>query len=206
MNPRPAVIGLTGSMGMGKSTTAAMFAEEGVRTWSADEVVGRLYAPAGEGQAVIAGLCPEAAGGPNRGVDRRLLGQALASDRELLGRVERAVHPLVRRDRNAFIDRAGREGERLVLVEVPLLFETGGEKEVDATLVVSAPGEIQRERLRARGTMSEAELDALLVRQMPDEEKRRRADYVISTKSMETARAGVRRVLAAIRRSNWQLK
>ncbi len=206
MSSRPAILGLTGSMAMGKSTTAAMFAEEGIPTWSADEAVSRLYAPGGEGQAIIGRLCPDAAGEPGQGVDRQRLRQAVSRDRELLGRVERAVHPLVRQDREAFIDQATRAGERLLVVEVPLLFETGGEDGVDATLVVSAPAAVQRQRLRSRGKMGEAELDALLARQMPDEEKRRRADHVINTDTMETAREGVRLVLAEIRSRNWQSK
>ncbi|MEL6266381.1 MAG: dephospho-CoA kinase [Pseudomonadota bacterium] len=190
-------LGLTGSIGMGKSTTAGLFADEGVPVWDADATVHRLYAPGGAGAAAIAGLAPAAV--PD-GVDRAALRAALAADATLLPRIEAAIHPLVAADRAAFLARAGAEGAAVVLLDIPLLFETGAETQVDHIVVVSAPEAVQRERVLARGGMTEADLDRILARQVPDAEKRRRADTVIDTaRGIEPARADVRRLLARLK-------
>lgn len=194
---RPFVIGLTGSIGMGKSTTAGMFAAEGVPVWDADSAVHRLYAPGGAAVPAIAELCPAAAG-PS-GVDRAALKAWLAAAPANLARLEAAVHPLVAADRSAFLDRAAAEGADVVLLDVPLLFETGGDAACDATVVVSVAPELQRARVLARPGMTEADFARLLARQMPDAAKRARADHVIETTTPEGARAAVRALLAQVR-------
>jgi dephospho-CoA kinase len=194
---RPFLLGLTGSIGMGKSTTAAMFAEEGVPVWDADEAVDRLYASGGAGAAAIAALRAEAV--VEGTVDRARLKDWIAEDPRALPAIEAAIHPLVAANRADFIDRAGREGARIVLLDVPLLFETGADKIMDATLVVTAPAEIQRARVLARPGMTEAQFKAILARQLPDAEKRARATHVIETLNLDDTRAAVRDLLARIR-------
>ncbi|KAB2884616.1 MAG: dephospho-CoA kinase [Albidovulum sp.] len=194
---RPYLLGLTGSIGMGKSTTAEMFANEGVPVWDADLAVDRLYASGGAGAAVIAALRPAAV--VDGAVDRRRLKDWIAEDPRALPAIEAAIHPLVAADRADFIDRAGREGARIVLLDVPLLFETGADKIMDATLVVTAPAEIQRARVLARPGMTEAQFKAILARQLPDAEKRARATHVIETLNLDDTRAAVRDLLARIR-------
>jgi dephospho-CoA kinase len=194
---RPFVIGLTGSIGMGKSTTSAMFAQEGVPVWDADAAVHRLYGPGGAASAAVAALCPDAVG-PD-GVDRTRLKSWLAVTPDGLAQLEAAVHPLVAADRAAFLARAAAGGEGVVLLDVPLLFETGAAAACDATVVVSVPPEVQRARVLARPDMTEAMLDNLSARQMPDAEKRARADHVIDTHTLVGARSAVRSLLTRIR-------
>lgn len=194
---RPYLLGLTGSIGMGKSTTAQMFRDAGVPVWDADAAVHRLYGPGGAAGPVLAPICPEAVG-PG-GVDRARLKQLIARDPGALARIEAAVHPLVARDRAGFVSDAARAGADLVVLDIPLLFETGAEAGLDATLVVTAPPEQQRARVLARPGMSAEQFDALLSRQMPDADKRARADHVIETLTHDAARAAVATLLTEIR-------
>jgi dephospho-CoA kinase len=188
------VIGLTGSIAMGKTTTARLFADEGVPVHDADAAVHKLYA----GEA--AGLIEVAFPGSTRNgrVDRVQLGKQVTGDPTALRRLEAIVHPLVRNAETKFLRNAEIAGAPIVVLDVPLLFETGADGRVDATVVVSAPAAMQRERVLERGVSLER-LEALLGRQMPDAEKRRRADFVVdSGQGVEHARAQVRQILAAV--------
>ncbi|WP_343313069.1 dephospho-CoA kinase [Brucella sp. BE17] len=171
------VIGLTGSIGMGKTTAAAMFAAVGVPVHSADEAVHRLYkgraAPLIE--AAFPGTVDETV------VDREKLSAAVLGDQQALKKLEAIVHPLVREEEQAFLREAETSGADMALIDIPLLFETGGEARVDKIVVVSAPAAVQRQRVLARPGMSEQKLDAILARQMPDAEKRTRADFVLDS-------------------------
>lgn len=187
------VLGLTGSIGMGKSTTAQMFRDLGVPVWDADAAVHRLYAKGGAAVARIAALAPQAILGGM--VDRARLRDAIAADPALLDRINAVVHPLVAADRAAFLS-ATRAA--IVVMDVPLLFETGGEGYCDGVAVVSAPPEVQRARVLARG-MPERDLDLILSRQMPDAQKRARADFVIPTSTLDGARAAVQDILQQLR-------
>jgi dephospho-CoA kinase len=190
------VIGLTGSIAMGKSTTARLFAEEGVPVHDADAVVHRLYE--GEAVAPIEAAFPGVT--KNGKVDRAGLGERVAGDKEALRRLEQIVHPLVRGTETGFLRQTEAAGAKVVVLDIPLLFETGGDKRVDAVVVVSAPAEMQRARLLERGIGMER-LEALLARQMPDAEKRKRADFVVdSSQGIEHARTQVRQILAAVAR------
>jgi dephospho-CoA kinase len=194
---RPFRLGLTGSVGMGKSTTAQLFAEAGVPVWDADGAVHRLYAPGGLGAAALADLVPDAV--HDGGVDRARLRDAVLADPTLLGRIEARIHPLVAGDRAAFAD--AHAAADLILLDIPLLFETGAEREFDAVLVVSAPADVQRARVLARPGMTEEMLERIRARQLPDAAKRARADYVIRTdRGLDAARADVAELLAEIRR------
>ena len=173
------VIGLTGSIGMGKSTTARLFAEHGARLWCADEAVHRLYAAGGTGAAAIADLAPGAVS--NGAVDRTALRAAILADPALLPRIEAAVHPLVRADRAAFLDAARSEGAVVAVCDIPLLLETGDTADFDAIVVCSAPAPVQRDRVLARPGMTETAFEAIIARQMPDADKRARADYIVDT-------------------------
>ncbi|NYS23755.1 dephospho-CoA kinase [Rhodobacteraceae bacterium 2376] len=190
---RPLILGLTGSIGMGKSTTAAMFAAEGIPVWDADAAVHRLYAPGGAAVAAVAALCPDAL--DDGGIDRGALKHWIASDDTALARLEKAVHPLVARDRAAFICKAREDGKSLVILDIPLLFETGADAGCDQTLVVTASPEVQQERVLARPGMTRVQLDSILARQMPDAEKRARATHVIETRTLDQTRADVRALI-----------
>jgi dephospho-CoA kinase len=188
------VIGLTGSIAMGKSTTARLFAEEGIPVHDADATVHRLY----EGAAVapIEGAFPGAT--RDGKVDRDALGKRVLGDPSALKRLEAIVHPLVREAERRFLNEAEAAGAKTVVLDIPLLFETGGDSRVDAVVVVSAPAETQRARALERG-LDAARFEAVLARQMPDAEKRRRADFVVdSSQGIEHARAQVRGILAAV--------
>jgi dephospho-CoA kinase len=188
------ILGLTGSIGMGKSTTAQMFRDLGVPVWDADAAVHRLYAPGGKGARAVASLCPPAINAEG-GVDRARLRAEIAQDPALLDRLNAAVHPLVAQDRAAFL--SGTPGD-LIVLDIPLLFEGGGASLCDAVVVVSAPAEVQRNRVLARG-MPEADFQMILARQMPDAVKRERADFVIETNTLDEARAQVRSLVRALR-------
>jgi len=170
-------LGLTGSIGMGKSTVAAMFAERGVPVFDADAAVHRLQGAGGRLVAAIEAAFPDTTG--TAGVDRTALGEAVLGDPVALKRLEAIVHPAVAEERAAFL--AANAAAPLVLLDIPLLFETGGERQVDRIAVVSAPPEVQRARVLARPGMTAERFAAILARQMPDAEKRARADFVIDT-------------------------
>ena len=190
-------VGLTGSIGMGKSTVAQAFADAGAAVWDADAAVHALYAPGGAGARAVARLAPQAVGAD--GVDRAALRAAALADPGLLARIEAAVHPLVAADRAAFLAAARDAGAAVAVCDVPLLFETGAEADFDAVVVVSAPADAQRARVLARPGMTPQALAAILSRQTPDAEKRARADFVIDTgKTVEAAQAQARAVLAAL--------
>lgn len=191
---RPLLIGLTGSIGMGKSTTAQMFRDEGVPVWDADAAVHRLYDVGGAAVEPIRALFPDAIVGG--AVDRKRLKARISRDPDALRQVEAVVHPLLHRDREAFF--AGLDTDIAVL-DFPLLFETGADERVDYIVVVSVPAHVQRARLKDRGTMDSVMLETILASQMPDREKRARADAVIETTSMEAARAAVRDILRRVR-------
>jgi dephospho-CoA kinase len=189
------VLGLTGSLGMGKSATAKMFAEEGVPVHDADAVVHALY----EGAAVtpIESAFP---GTTSDGrVDREKLGQRVFGDPAALKRLESIVHPLVAEARDRFLAEAERRGAKVALLDIPLLYETGGDRRCEAVVVVSAPAEVQRQRAFERPEMTEAKFQAILAKQMPDSEKRRRADFVVDTsRGFDAARQQVREILGKV--------
>jgi dephospho-CoA kinase len=190
------VLGLTGSIGMGKSTAAAMFAAEAVPVWDADAAVHRLYSPGGAGAAALAKDFPEAILADGS-VDRVRLRSCLRANPGAMDLLNALVHPLVAQDRAAFLQQNAKA--KVVVLDVPLLYETGLDRACDAVAVVSAPAEVQRARVLARG-MTEDELALILARQMPDAEKRRRASYVIPSVTLEDTRAAVKDVLADIQR------
>jgi dephospho-CoA kinase len=193
-------LALTGSIGMGKSTTERMFARHDIPVWDADEAVARLYAAGAAGAEAVAQLVPDAVG--PEGVDRDRLRAAIRSDESLLERIEAAIHPLVAEDRERFLARAAAEGADIALCDIPLLFETGGQERFDRVVVVSAPPEVQRERVLRRPGMTEVAFEAMLSRQMPDAEKRARADHVIDTgRGLKAAEAQVAALVSELRRA-----
>lgn len=189
------VLGLTGSLGMGKSTTAKFFAEEGVPVYDADAAVHRLY----EGEAVP--LIETAFPGTTADgkVDRETLARRVLGDAAAIAQLEAIVHPLVGRARESFLAEAERKGAAVAVLDIPLLFETGGDKRCDAVVVVSAPAAVQRERAFSRPGMTEDKFQAILAKQMPDAEKRARADFIVdSGQGFDAARAQVREILARV--------
>jgi dephospho-CoA kinase len=189
------ILGLTGSLGMGKSTTARFFAEEGVPVHDADAVVHRLYE--GEAAAAIEAAFPGTTAGGK--VDRTRLAARVLGDAPALARLEEIVHPLVQDAERRLIAEARSRGEKVAVLDIPLLFESGADRRVDAVVVVSAPPEVQRARVLERPGMTVEKLEAILARQMPDAEKRARADFVVDTShGFDAARAQVRAILAAV--------
>jgi dephospho-CoA kinase len=187
------ILGLTGSIGMGKSTTAKLFAEAGVPVYDADATVHTLYE--GEAAASIEAAFPGTTAGGK--VDRNKLSARVVHDPAAIKRLEGIVHPMLGASRQRFLHDAEQSGAPVAVVDVPLLFETGGEKRVDAVVVVTTTPEIQRARILARDNMTAEKLDAILARQLPDAEKRRRADFVVDTShGLDPVRARIRDILA----------
>jgi dephospho-CoA kinase len=186
------ILGLTGSIGMGKSTAAKLFAEAGVPVYDADAAVHTLYE--GEAVAAIEAAFPGTTAGGK--VDRGRLSARVVHDPAAIRQLEQIVHPMLGASRQKFLDDAERSGAPVAVVDVPLLFETGGEKRVDAVVVVTTTPEIQRQRILARDNMSSEKLDAILARQLPDAEKRRRADFVVDTSDgLDPVRLRIRDIL-----------
>jgi dephospho-CoA kinase len=189
------ILGLTGSVGMGKSATARLFSDQGVPVHDADAVVHRLYD--GAAVAAIGAAFPGTTAGGK--VDRGRLAARVLAHPAALARLEAIVHPLVRAAEEELIRKAKAQGEKLVVLDIPLLFETGADERVDAVVVVTAPAETQRARVLARPGMTMEKLEAILAKQIPDVEKRRRADFVVDTsRGFEAAREQVRAILEAI--------
>ncbi|HEX4742186.1 MAG TPA: dephospho-CoA kinase [Caulobacteraceae bacterium] len=188
-------VGLTGSIGMGKSTTAEMFAAQGAPVYDADAEVRRLYAAGGAAVPLVESVFPGVT--VDGAIDRGLLGAQVLGKPEALAQLNGIVWPLMGAARAAFFERAREQAAPIVVLDIPLLFETGGEKNVDATVVVSAPAQMQRERVLARPGMTAEKLEAILAAQMPDADKRSRADYVVDTsRGLEAAREQVAAILA----------
>jgi dephospho-CoA kinase len=189
------ILGLTGSIGMGKSTTAKLFAEAGVPVYDADATVHRVY----QGEAVPAIEAAFPGTTADGKVDRARLSAKVVHDPAAIQRLEQIVHPMLRSYHQKFLEEAEQAGAPVVVMDVPLLFETGGEKRVDAVVVVTTAPEVQRERILARGTMTAETLDAILARQTPDAEKRRRADFVVDTSNgLDPVRDRIRDILAEV--------
>lgn len=191
---KPYILGLTGGIGMGKSTTAAMFRAAGLPVWDADAAVHRLYELGGAAVAPMAELLPEAL--VNGGIDRTALKAAIAREPGVLRQIEAIVHPLVAKDRQVFLNTTDAP---ILVLDIPLLFEGSSQHLCDGIAVVSVPPEVQRARVLARGTMSEADFERILGLQMPDAEKRERATWVIETMSLDMAQAKVDQILSEIR-------
>ena len=196
------VLGLTGSIGMGKSTTAAMFADAGAVVWNADTAVHQLYARGGAAVGPVGEAFPGVV--QDGAVDRTRLAEALGQDPDAFRRLEAIVHPLVLSGRQADLAAAEARGVRLAVLDIPLLFETGGDAAVDAVVVVTAPAAVQAERVLARPGMTRERFEAILARQLPDAEKRRRADFVIDTSlGLEAARARVEEIVGTVLAPGW---
>lgn len=192
------LVGLTGSIGMGKSTVLRMFAGLGAAVWNADDAVHRLYARGGAAVAPIAAAFPEAVKGG--AIDRDILSRLVIGAPEELRRLEAIVHPLVAADRQAFLRRVRQEGAEIAVLDIPLLFEKNYTSGFDAIAVVSAPPDVQRARVLARPGMSEEKFAAILAAQVPDADKRRRADYVIHTgQALEATQGEVETVMADLK-------
>lgn len=189
------ILGLTGSIGMGKSTTAKLFMEAGVPVYDADAAVHQLY----EGEAVPAIEAAFPGTTADGKVDRAKLSARVVHDAAAMKQLEQIVHPMLGASRQKFFADAEAAGAPIVVVDVPLLFETGGERRVDAVVVVTTSPELQRERVLARGTMDAAKLDAIIAKQMPDAEKRKRADFIVDTShGLDPVRARIRDILAEV--------
>lgn len=196
------VLGLTGSIGMGKSTTAGMFAVAGALVWNADEAVHALYAPGGAAVAPVGEAFPGVV--VDRGIDRTRLAEALGRDPAGYARLEAIVHPLVLAGRLEALAAAEARGVKLAVLDIPLLYETGGDAAVDAVVVVTADADIQRRRVLDRPGMTPERLDAILARQLPDAEKRRRADFIVDTgQGMAPARARVAEIVGTVLDPHW---
>jgi len=189
------ILGLTGSIGMGKSTTAKLFAEAGVPVYDADAAVHKIYE--GEAAPAIEAAFPGTT--VDGKVDRMRLSARVLHNPAAIKQLEQIVHPMLGASRNKFLEDAERSGAPVAVVDVPLLFETGGEKRVDAVVVVTTTPEAQRERILARNNMTNEKLDAILARQLPDAEKRKRADFVVDTShGLDPVRAAIRDILAEV--------
>jgi len=189
------ILGLTGSIGMGKSTTARLFTEAGVPVYDADAAVHKIYE--GEAAPAIEAAFPGTT--VDGRVDRAKLSAKVVHDQAAIKQLEQIVHPMLGASRQKFLEEAERSGAPVVVMDIPLLFETGGEKRVDAVVVVSTDPATQRERILARGTMTNEALDAILARQLPDAEKRKRADFVVDTShGLDPVRAAIRDILAEV--------
>jgi dephospho-CoA kinase len=189
------ILGLTGSIGMGKSTTAKLFTEAGVPVYDADAAVHKIYE--GEAAPAIEAAFPGTT--VDGRVDRAKLSAKVVHDPAAIKQLEQIVHPMLGASRKKFLDEAERAGAPVVVMDIPLLFETGGEKRVDAVVVVSTDAATQRERILARGTMTSEALDGILARQLPDAEKRKRADFVVDTShGLDPVRTAIRDILAEV--------
>ena len=189
------ILGLTGSIGMGKSTTAKLFAEAGVPVYDADATVHQLYE--GEAAPAIEAAFPGTTADGK--VDRQKLSARVVHDPAAMKQLEQIVHPMLGASRQKFFENAERAGAPVTVVDVPLLYETGGEKRVDAVVVVTTTPENQRARIMARGTMTSEALDSILARQLPDAEKRKRADFVVDTShGLDPVRAQIRDILQQV--------
>lgn len=186
-------LGLTGSIGMGKSSTSAIFAAEGIPVWDADAAVHRLYEN-GVAAAALSSEFSEAINGNL--VSRETLKEILARDLSLLGKLEAVIHPLVAQDRQNFVENCQSD---ILVLDIPLLFEKQSEALCDAVLLVTAPAELQKNRVLARPNMTQAQFEMILSRQMPDREKRSRADHIVETLSFDTVRAYVKALILHIR-------
>jgi dephospho-CoA kinase len=191
------LLGLTGSIGMGKSTTAQMFIDEGCQVWDADAAVHRLYAKGGAAVSPIGAAFPDAI--TDGAVSRDVLRTTIGKDSSALKKIEAIVHPLVADDRAAFRKNAIAD---ILVFDIPLLFETGGNKRMDAVVCVSVPADLQELRVLARGTMSKTQFDLIRSKQMPDAEKRALADYLVITDTLDNARQQVAEIVAEIRAEN----
>jgi dephospho-CoA kinase len=189
------ILGLTGSIGMGKSTTAKLFTEAGVPVYDADAAVHKIYE--GEAAPAIEAAFPGTT--VDGKVDRAKLSAKVVHDPAAIKQLEQIVHPMLGASRKKFLDEAERAGAPVVVMDIPLLYETGGEKRVDAVVVVSTDAASQRERILARGTMTNEALDAILARQLPDAEKRKRADFVVDTShGLDPVRTAISDILAEV--------
>ena len=197
------IVGLTGSIGMGKSTTASLFKEQGVPVYDADAAVHEIYGKGGAAVELVGDAFPGVV--VDGAIDRARLGAQVLGAPEALKTLEGIVHPLLGQHRRRFFEQAEENGADLVVLDVPLLFETGGDRGLDAVIVVSAPEHVQRERVLARPGMTLEKLEAILARQLPDKEKRARADIVIDTsQGLEDARRQVMEAMSRIRHPDWR--